>query len=48
MSFASMRFLQTMDDGIYSKLDKLAKRRGITVQDLIRGVIVPDWLEKKE
>ena len=40
------KFLQSIDDPIYSKLEKKAKERGISVQELIRAVIVPDWLEK--
>jgi len=41
----TMKFLQTIDDSIHSRLEKLAKKRGITVQELIRAVIIPSWLE---
>lgn len=41
----NMKFLQTIDDSIYSRLEKLAKKRGITVQELMRAVIIPSWLE---
>ena len=41
----SVKLLQTIDDAIYSRLEKLAKKRGITVQELIRAVIIPSWLE---
>jgi hypothetical protein len=41
----NMKFLQTIDDSIHSRLEKLAKKRGITVQELIRAVIIPSWLE---
>jgi len=36
--------MQTLDDLIYRELEKIAKRRGITIQELIRAVIVPEWI----
>jgi len=36
--------MQTLDDTIYKELDKIAKRRGISIQELIRAVIVPEWV----
>lgn len=41
----SVKLLQTIDDVIYTRLEKVAKKRGITVQELIRAVIIPSWLE---
>jgi hypothetical protein len=38
------KFMQTLDDIIYRELEKIAKRRGITIQELIRAVIVPEWI----
>lgn len=38
------KFMQTLDDEIYRKLEEIAKQRGISVQEVIRAVIVPDWL----
>ena len=40
------KFMQTLDDEIYAKLAEIAKQRGISVQELIRAVIVPDWLKQ--
>jgi hypothetical protein len=37
------KFMQTFNDSIYRELEKEAKRRGISVQELIRAVIVPEW-----
>jgi hypothetical protein len=37
--------MQTLDDMIYRELEKIAKRRGITIQELIRAVIVPEWID---
>ena len=36
--------MQTLDDVIYKELEKIAKKRGITIQELIRAVIVPEWI----
>ncbi len=36
--------MQTLDDLIYRELEKVAKKRGITIQELIRAVIVPEWI----
>ncbi len=38
------KFMQTLDDIIYRELEKVAKKRGITIQELIRAVIVPEWI----
>jgi len=38
------KFMQTLDDMIYRELEKIAKRRGISIQELIRAVIVPEWI----
>ena len=40
------KFMQTLDDLIYRELEKIAKRRGITIQELIRAVIVPEWINE--
>jgi len=37
------KFIQSLDNQVYTQLEKLAKERGITVQTLIRAVIVPEW-----
>jgi len=34
--------------GIYEKLKKLAEERGMTINQFVYGVIVPEWLEEKE
>ncbi len=42
------KFMQTLDNEIYEKLSKIAKQRGISIQELIRAVIIPEWLSKTE
>ncbi|MBE3141215.1 MAG: ribbon-helix-helix protein, CopG family [Thermoplasmata archaeon] len=41
------KILQTFDDKILELLNKEATRRGISKQELIRCVIVPDWLKQQ-
>jgi len=41
------KFMMTLNAEIYSWLKQLAEKRGITVQELIRAVVIPDWLETK-
>jgi len=38
--------MQSLDPEIYAQLRKMAKDRGITMQELIKAVIVPDWMRK--
>jgi hypothetical protein len=40
------KFMQSLDPQVYAELRKIAKDRGITMQELIRAVIVPDWMTK--
>ena len=42
------KFMQSLDQEILEKLSVIAKKRGITVQELIRAVIIPDWLKEQE
>ncbi len=42
------KFMQSLNDHMYKELEKLAKQRGITVQELIRAVILPEWLVRQE
>jgi predicted HicB family RNase H-like nuclease len=40
------KFMQSFDSEIHDKLVKMARQRGISLQDLIRAVIIPDWLKE--
>ena len=40
------KFMQTLDEEIYNQLQDIANGRGITIQELIRAVIIPDWLKE--
>lgn len=41
---STKKFMQTLERVFYRELERIAARRGITVQQLIRAVIVPEWL----
>lgn len=40
------KFMQSLSDETYKKLDTIANDKGINIQELIRAVIIPEWLEK--
>jgi predicted DNA-binding ribbon-helix-helix protein len=42
------KFMQTLDDDIFKKLNEIANNRGITIQELIRAVIIPEWLKERK
>ena len=40
--------MQVLDKGIFLKLKELARARGVTVQELIRVLIIPDWMRRAD
>ncbi len=38
--------MQMFDPSVYAELEALAEERGISVQELIRAIIVPEWLKR--
>jgi len=36
------KFMQTLEKEVYMKLKAMAKQRGVTVQEFLRAVIIPD------
>ena len=42
------KFMQSLGDSAYTKLRKIADDRDITVQELIRAIVIPDWLKTAE
>ena len=42
------KFMQTLDEELYKQLQEIANERGITIQELIKAVIIPDWLKQKK
>ena len=41
------KFMQSLDPEIFKQLQEIAEKRGITIQELLRAVIIPDWLKEK-
>lgn len=42
------KFMQTLDQEIYDQLQEIANKRGIKVQELVRAVIIPEWLKQRK
>lgn len=40
-----LKFMLTLEEFVYKELEKVAKKRGIGMQELIRAVIVPEWMK---
>jgi hypothetical protein len=38
------KFMQMVDPSVYAELEAIAGERGISVQELIRAIIIPEWL----
>jgi hypothetical protein len=43
-SGAGWKFMQVLDPKVYRMLAKEANKRRITVQELLRVVVIPNWL----
>ncbi len=41
------KFMQTLDNRLFLELEKIGRSRGITVQQLLRAVIVPEWFKNE-
>lgn len=41
-----MKFLMSVDDHWWNELEKRAKKKRVTVQEYLRVIVIPDWLEK--
>jgi hypothetical protein len=39
--------MQTIDMDVYAKLKTMAQERGVTVQELVRAVVLPDWMKNQ-
>jgi len=44
----SVKFMQVLDRGIFMRLKDVSKSRGVTVQELIRVLVIPDWMRRFE
>jgi hypothetical protein len=44
----SKKFMMQMDTQTYRILEKLSRRRHIGVQELLRAVTIPEWLDSEK
>lgn len=44
----SVKFMQVLDRSIFLRLKDLSRSRGVTVQELIRVLVIPDWMRRFE
>lgn len=44
----TIKFFMTIDDSVYHKIKRLASKRGITTQEFIRAIIIPEWLDREK
>ena len=42
------KFFMTMDYSVYQKIKRLASKRGITRQEFIRTIVIPEWIDKQK
>ena len=38
------KFMQTLEKEVYRELVSMATERGVTIQEFLRAVVVPDWM----
>lgn len=42
------KVMLTLDHDTYEKLEKIAAEKGLTVKELIRRVVLPEWVDRQE
>ena len=42
----NVKFMQSLNKSFYKQLEDEASRRGTNIQELLRNVIIPDWLKE--
>gem|GEM_PF-1317677 len=42
------KFMQTIGDEMFVELEKIAVEKGVRVQTLLRAVVIPEWVRRKE
>jgi hypothetical protein len=44
----TVKFMQVLEGRIVRRLEKLAKERGIGVQELLRAIVIPEWVQNHD
>jgi len=42
------KFMVALDERVFGELDKRAKTRNISVQELLRAIVVPEWIREED
>jgi len=42
------KFMHSLDPQVYVELSRVAKEKGVSVQELIRALIIPDWIHTQD
>ena len=42
------KFFMTIDYSVYQKIKRLSLKRGITTQEFIRAIIIPEWIDNQK
>ena len=42
------KFMQSLEPHVYSEPSRIAKEKGVSVQELIRALIIPDWIRTQD
>src|SRR5437667_11917896 len=47
-AYGQIQVLQSLDSQVYIEPSRLAKGKGVSVQELIRALIIPDWICRQD
>jgi hypothetical protein len=42
------KFMVALDEKVFVELDRRARTRNISIQELLRAVVVPEWIRREE
>jgi hypothetical protein len=40
------KFMVTIDETVFDDLQRVARAREITIQELLRAIVIPDWMDR--
>ena len=42
------KFMIALDERVFGELDRRARTRNISVQELLRAIVVPEWIREED
>ncbi len=42
------KFMQTIGEKMFNELERISNEKGIRVQNLLRAVIIPEWVQQQK